>query len=710
MAPSRIISKIRHTIRYKLLVLVLFPILLVMPIALALAIYWGANFSYEQLYIKVHTDLSVSHNVFEGIKREYLNALGKLGESFTFRTQLSLSNSVSIQRQIARLKEEHALSYIHLLDSQGHRIHDDSTALSALSARPSSALQKAFLGIPSSGIEIFSASDLEKEGLAKIVRLPLIDTPRARPTDKTVEDRGMMIRALYPVKTGAGELLAILDAGVLLNANFTFVDVIRDLVYGPGSLIRGSIGTVTVFLDDVRITTNVPIRPGERALGTRVSDEVRSNVLDQGNTWIDRAFVVNDWYISSYEPILDIDGNRVGMLYAGFLEAPFRQSLINALIGLVVLFLALMLLTGFVAFIGAKSIFKPLELMSSVVQATRQGEDTRIGKIKSRDEIGALANEFDAMLDLLNERKLLIQNWADELEEKVEERTSELKHKNRELTYTISVLRKTRQQLVIAEKLAALGELTAGVAHEINNPTAVMLGNLDIIVSEMGSQLEPVQDEIDLVIQQIYRIKDITNNLLQYARPDEYSGYLQQIDVNEWIRETLKLVHHLRPNLHYDIDLSLKSSLHIEINPQELQQVLVNLIVNAIQALPTDKGTITIETRDIQDKGVQIGVRDNGHGMDADSVSKVFNPFYTTKPQGEGTGLGLSVSYGLVRRYGGNIEVESEPGKGSVFTVTLYCKPVIMEDEKMIQEQLDAMEEQALQDHRSADGPRIAPD
>ena len=209
------------------------------------------------------------------------------------------------------------------------------------------------------------------------------------------------------------------------NANFTFVDVIRDLVYGPGSLAAGSIGTVTVFLDDVRITTNVPIRPGERALGTRVSNEVRTNVLDQGNTWIARAFVVNDWYISSYEPIIDVDGNRVGMLYAGFLEAPYRQSLINALIVLVLLFFALMGLTALVAVKGAKSIFKPIELMSSVVHATREGEEKRIGKIVSKDEIGSLANEFDAMLDLLNERKLLIQNWANELEEKVEERNSE---------------------------------------------------------------------------------------------------------------------------------------------------------------------------------------------------------------------------------------------------------------------------------------------
>ena len=454
---------------------------------------------------------------------------------------------------------------------------------------------------------------------------------------------------------------------------------------------------MTVFLDDVRITTNVPIRPGERALGTRVSNEVRTNVLDQGHTWIARAFVVNDWYISSYEPIIDVDGNRVGMLYAGFLEAPFRQALINALIVLVLLFFALMGLTALVAVKGAKSIFKPLELMSSVVQATRKGEEKRIGKIISKDEIGTLANEFDSMLDLLNERNLLIQNWADELEEKVEERTSELKLKNKELINTIQVLRKTRQKLVIAEKLAALGELTAGVAHEINNPTAVMLGNLDIIISEMGSSLEPVQNEIDLVVDQIYRIKDITNNLLQYAKPDAYAGYMTEIDVNKVIEETLKLVQHLRSGPNYKIDLSFKATLWININQQELQQVLVNLISNAIHALPEKGGLISIQTSDLQNKGVQIIIRDNGHGMDENMVSKVFNPFYTTRGQGEGTGLGLSISYGLVRRYGGNIEVTSTLKLGTEFIVSLYCDPVMIEDEEMIQEQLEEIESTAIE-------------
>ncbi|MFT7497409.1 MAG: two-component system NtrC family sensor kinase, partial [Urechidicola sp.] len=600
--------------------------------------------------------------------------------------------SEAINQQIGQLKREYSFSYVQLIDVYGQPLHSANQSTHNIDARRSSALKAAQIGKASVGVEIFSANDLKRQQLAEQVQLPLIETPRARATEKVFEDRGMMIRALYPIVDTNKRILAILEAGVLLNANFSFVDAIRDLVYGPGSLIEGSIGTVTVFLDDVRINTNVPVQTGERALGTRVSDEVRTIVLDQGNTWINRAFVVNDWYISSYEPIIDIDGNRVGMLYAGFLEAPFRQSLINALIVLVLLFLVLMGLTSLVAVVGAKSIFKPIERMSSVVHATREGKDLRIGKIQSKDEIGTLANEFDVMLDLLSKRKLQIQHWANELEQKVDERTSELKLKNSELTSTIAVLTKTRKQLVIAEKLAALGELTAGVAHEINNPTAVILGNIDVITAEMGAQLEPVQDEIDLIIEQIYRIKDITTNLLQYAKPDAYAGYMSEIDVNPLIKETSKLVQHLRSDISYTLELSLDASILVRMNRQELQQVLINLMTNSIQALPGTNGLVSLTSRNFGHKGVQIIVKDNGIGMDTDSASKAFNPFYTTKTQGEGTGLGLSICYSLVRRYGGNIEVVSDLDSGTQFIITLLKEPVLLEHEDMLQEQLGEVE------------------
>jgi len=688
---TRFIETISGAVRYKLLALVLFPILLVMPIALALAIYWGKEFSYDQLYIKVNTDLSVAHDVFKRIREDYLTRLAVLAESHSFYVALESNDVESIKQQITILKNTTGFDYLHILDTEGKLLIGDSAQAYN---RGSKLLLTAAQGDADVGIEIFDHARLsaEDKALAKKTVLPLVETVRAGPTSKKIEDRGMVIRAVYPAKNAKGKVVALLDGGVLLNSNFGFVDTIRDLVYGPGSLPEGSIGTVTVFLDDVRISTNVALKPGERALGTRVSNEVRKQVLEQGDVWIDSAFVVNDWYISSYEPIVDINGERVGMLYAGYLEAPFRMAFWKALGVLVLLFIVLMILSAWLSIRGAKSIFKPLEAMSAVVKATRDGKQQRIGMQESKDEIGELSRELDIMLDLLQERSQQIQQWAAQLEVKVTERTAELERKNVDLHKTIDVLRKTRQQLVLAEKMAALGELTAGVAHEINNPAQVILGNLDVVIEAIGSDIEPVGEEIELIVQQVYRIQEIINNLLQYARPGEYASYLKEINVNSVIDNTLKLLQHMRTSYYFELELDLKAKKTVRINEQELEQVLVNLLVNAIHALDKKNGKICVAARDWDDKGVVILIKDNGSGMDQDQISRIFNPFYSTKKQGQGTGLGLSLSYGLIRRYGGNITVASTPDSGAEFYVWLLTEPVLVADEETISEQLHELE------------------
>lgn len=685
---------LRTTVRYKLLALVLFPILLVMPIALALAIYWGKEFSYDQLFIKVNTDLSVAHDVFKRIRQDYLSSLAVLAQSHAFYLALQAKDAEAIKQQLMILKNTSGFDYLHILDTEGNLLIED---YAAVYDRYSKLVAEAAQGKPSVGIEIFDHERIlaENKALAVKTQLPLVATAHAKLTKRKIEDRGMVIRAIYPAKNAQGKVVALLDGGVLLNANFGFVDTIRDLVYGPGRLPEGSIGTVTVFLDDVRISTNVALNPDERALGTRVSNEVRKQVLEQGEIWIDSAFVVNDWYISSYEPIVDINGLRVGMLYAGYLEAPFRLAFWQALGVLILLFVVLMVLSAWLSIRGAKSIFKPIEIMSAVVKATRDGQHRRIGQQESTDEIGELSRELDIMLDLLQERSQQIEDWAAQLEIKVTERTAELEQKNTDLHKTIDVLRKTRQQLVLAEKMAALGELTAGVAHEINNPTQVILGNLDIVTEAMGSQIEPVNEEVELIVQQVYRIQEIINNLLQYARPGEYAGYLEEVNVNSVVNNTFKLLQHMQKTTVFEIKLDLKAKLVVRINEQELEQVLVNLVANAVHALGPDGGEICVATRDWENKGVMILIKDNGTGMTQEQVSRIFNPFYTTKQQGEGTGLGLSLSYGLIRRYGGSITVEAAPGAGSSFYVWLLTEPVLVDDEEAISEQLHEFETEA---------------
>jgi C4-dicarboxylate-specific signal transduction histidine kinase len=412
----------------------------------------------------------------------------------------------------------------------------------------------------------------------------------------------------------------------------------------------------------VRISTNVRLfaadgdRDGSRAIGTRVSRAVRDAVLARGTTWLDRAFVVNDWYVSGYQPLIDGRGERVGMLYVGYLERPFRLLKYGVLAGLGGIFFAVMLTAAWVSLRWARRIFGPLERMTATMQRVEHGElDARVGPLTGRDEIGALAGHLDELLDAIDEH-------TRELDHKVAERTRELSESN-------EALRAAQQQLVKSEKLAAIGQLTASIAHEVNNPIAVIQGNLDLVRELLGAAAEGVKPELKLIDAQVERMRLIVTRLLQFARPTEYAGYVDAVDVHEVIEDSLVLAGHLLTKTRVQVLRELHATHRPAINRQELQQVLINLIVNAAQAMP-DGGRLTIATRDRGDAaGVLIELADTGPGLSAEVMERLFQPFVTHKA--EGTGLGLWISRSLVERYGGDITARNADGGGAVFTVWL---------------------------------------
>jgi two-component system NtrC family sensor kinase len=277
------------------------------------------------------------------------------------------------------------------------------------------------------------------------------------------------------------------------------------------------------------------------------------------------------------------------------------------------------------------------------------------------------------MLDLLQRRNAQIQAAAEQLEMKVEERTRSLQDKTLELQRNVALLNETRQQLVTNEKLTALGELTAGIAHEINNPTAVILGNMELLRYELGDNAEVVKEEIDLVIQQVGRISTIIRSLLQYSRPGEFNAPLEMHQITPIIEEMLVLVRHSIRQQAVVLITELDASCPIQVNRPQLLQVLINLVVNAAHAMD-GQGRIWIRTYDwvVNDlpMGVKIEVEDEGSGIAPEQLGRIFDPFYTTRK--DGTGLGLSLSYGIIKRIGGTIEVSSTLDKGTLFTIGLY--------------------------------------
>ncbi|WP_085908423.1 sensor histidine kinase [Kiloniella majae] len=669
---KRLYALITQSLRYKLLLLVLMPVLIVMPTVIGMAYIWSNEISYRQLLMKVTGDLSVAHESFLRAQKGYLAKLALIAESYSFRVALekqvsSSEQTLTISPLLKKFQQKEGFDFLYLVKRNGC----DYWHVNQCDFKKSSLLETSLKNGPSTGIEIFSAEELGgiDPSLPKKVYLSLIPTPRAKPTDRTIENRGMVIHSYYPIRNNRGKVEAFLVGGVLVNKDFAFVDRLRDIVYSKGSLADDSLGTITVFLEDVRINTNVPRllqSPTKRALGTRVSEEVRNKVLDQGESWIDRAFVVSEWYVSAYEPIVDVNGQRVGMLYAGFLEAPFIDVYLEGLFKLLFLFVAVTLFCVIGAMLVARSIFKPIEAMANVIARVQKGDDLRIGWIKAKDEVATLANQFDALLDQLHHQRDQIQEGADELERKVDQRTFQLQQRTKALERNIKLLERTREQLVAKEKLAAIGELTAGIAHEINNPTAVILGNMDLMTAELGENASSVEQETRLIIQQVYRIRSIINNLLQYSRPSDFQSHPMPVDINQVVKDTLVLVQHDLDRKEVLLKLDLRAQHRVRGNHQQFQQVLINLIVNATNATAKN-GTITIRTRNWKDEGVLFVVRDTGFGITSDILPQIFDPFFTSS--NSGTGLGLSVSYGILQRFQAEIEVRSRPGFGSCFYI-----------------------------------------
>nr|WP_325247919.1 cache domain-containing protein [Amylibacter sp.] len=647
------LRRIFRSVRVRLLVIALLPMLVLLPVMLgSTMLRWSGKID-GILITKVNGDLTIADQYLARLLENSGERLDALAKSVAL--QEALSGTKDPRGLIEEKRAEMGLDFLYLTDGTKGPAGFDVSSWRVV--------QQAVDGRWQSAVDILSAAELESlgAGLAARAAIPLVATRAAVPTDRAVEDRGMIIHSAAPVTLPDGSKAALVG-GLLLNRNLDFIDTINALVYQEHSLPEGSQGTATLFLEDVRISTNVRLFENVRALGTRVSAEVRNRVLGAGMIWLDRAFVVNDWYISAYEPIVDSRGMPVGMLYVGFLETPFQQAKISSVITLTLLFLLIAALSVPIFLRWAGRIFLPLEQMTQTMSRVEAGDLQARNAVQDGDnEIAQVAGHLDDLLDQVQERDRQLREWGEKLNQKVEERTRDLRESNRKLE-------QTTERLIISEKLAAVGEITAGVAHEINNPIAVIQGNLDVARDLLGPASDGVKTEFDLIDDQVYRIGSIVSKLLQFARPEEYSGAANVISPAEVLRDCLVLTSHQIEAQKISVQSDLDFEPFVLMSRTELQQVIVNLILNGVQAMP-DGGVMSLRV-DRCGPEVEIAVQDTGVGMAAETTKRIFDAFFTTK-YGQGSGLGLSISQTLVSRAGGRILVESQPGEGSCFTISL---------------------------------------
>lgn len=605
---------------------------------------------------KVRHDLASARMVYDE-KINYIRYIVRLNSTQeSVHNAIKNNNRIALERYLDRSREEFSLDILTLTDSRGKVIlraarpetwGDDQSA--------DSLVARALRGETIAATQIIPREELLKEGqdLAERAYLKFIPTPKAVPRAEDHEEDGMVLKAVAPVIDDDGTIIGVIYGGILLNQNYELVDRVKEIVY-KGEKYKGrEIGTATIFQKDLRISTNVKNVSGERAIGTRVSKEVNQAVLIEGESWIDRAFVVNDWYITAYEPIKNIEEKIIGILYVGILEKPYidlRNKVMLTFAGMAALSVVLLLT---ILFFITSSIIHPLKKMVFATNQIAQGDLNQKVKIDFQDEIGQLAQSFNQMTENLKKANEKLMQWGKTLEKRVEERTKEL--------------REMQDSLIQSEKMASLGKMSAGVAHEINNPLTSILINTHLML-EKTEKNHLFQEYLSLIADETIRCTNIVKGLLEFSRQNPPLKVFT--DINEIIKRTLQLLEHQAAFQNIRVIKKLDESLpQIKVDKDKIKQVFWNLMINAAEAMPHG-GTLTLFSQLSGDKKyVEVVFTDTGTGIPQEYLNKLFDPFFTTK--GGGTGLGLAVSYGIIEQHQGKIEVKSEPGKGSVFTISL---------------------------------------
>jgi two-component system, NtrC family, sensor kinase len=494
--------------------------------------------------------------------------------------------------------------------------------------------------VPVVGTIIVSANDLKNESpsLAEQAHFVFVNTPKARPRPETEETTGMMLMAAVPVFSGKGDFIGVVYAGVLLNHNYTIVDEVKQTVF-QGAVYNGrDIGTATIFQNDVRISTNVHNADGSRAIGTRIAADVYEQVVVQGNQYVGRAFVVNDWYITAYEPIKDYDGKILGILYVGILEQRYSDIRNRAILIFSGITLTGIILSILLALLLSRGLSSSINKLVSASKELADGNlEAKVGKI-SNDELGELAETFNYMATALKDRDEQLKEY-------------------------------TKSKIMESERLALIGQLSANVAHELNNPLQGIVTYSHLLLEE-DSFNEDAKTNLQKIVVQANRCRDIIRGLLDFSRHKNPDKTL--CNVNTLLTGCISLVEKQAPFHNIQLLTEMESNLpSIVLDPSQIERVFLNLIINAAEAMDGN-GKLTITTRYNREKGsIEIRVQDTGHGISAENMPKIFDPFFTTKETGHGVGLGLAISYGIVQEHGGSITVESELEKGTTFTVSL---------------------------------------
>ena len=310
------------------------------------------------------------------------------------------------------------------------------------------------------------------------------------------------------------------------------------------------------------------------------------------------------------------------------------RGLLNNLFGVS---LGLLIGAALLSLFWSYRITRPIQMLSKASKQVGQGDFNVHVTPLSNDEIGELAGSFNQMTDELHSREI--------------------------------ALHKAQEQLVQSEKMAAFGQLGAGIAHEVKNPLAGILGYTQLSLRKVEKETQ-IYKNLLIIEKETKRCKEIIESLLRFARQEKYN--VELVEINRVIKDAAAIVDHQLGINQIRLEMELVPGLpQIMGNANQIQQVLMNLMLNAQQAMDGTPGVVKLNSRLLDAGHIELRVSDNGPGMSEEVKARLFEPFFTTKTSGNGTGLGLSVSFGIIKDHRGEIRIESEPGAGATFIISL---------------------------------------
>ncbi len=599
-----------------------------------------------QAYDDVQNNLNTARYVYENkvniinLFIKHLASLSYLQEAVVRKDKLLLS------QKLADVKNELDLDILNITDARGRIIiRANNNNLYGDDVSNGVSVRYALENKTSCfGTSVIPKEHLERESIKLVdqAHIRVMPTPMARKKKRLVEDRGMVMIAASPMFYN-GRMIGVVYGARLLNNNFELVDRIKSLVFKDEKIGGVELGTATIFLDDLRISTNVKYNDGTRAVGTQISDEVYKNVFEQEKTWIDKAFVVNQWYISAYSPIYNIEKKVVGILYVGIAEEKynaikkktyFYYFVMTCITAVIALGISLYLINN---------IITPIRALVNASKEILLGNYDKKLLIRTTDEIGYLCHTFNMMITAIKDR-----------DNKLKEQTE--------------------RQIVQSEKLASLGRLASGIAHEINNPLTGVLSYSTSLLEDLGDS--EYSEDLQVIINETKRCRDIVRGILDFARESQIEK--EPANVNKIIENALAILTKHINFQNVKIEKRFSENIpEIELDINQMRSVINNLTLNAADAMPGG-GRLTISTflsyADSKEKEIIIEISDTGIGISEDNITKIFDPFFSTKEVGKGTGLGLSVTQSIIERHNGRIEVKSRLGEGTTFTIHLPVK------------------------------------